>query len=59
MRVSNKKIGRGGANLGGLRMVGAIRVSMDRGCCGSSDLDFKGCWDSELVEKPWPGRFRI
>ncbi len=42
MRVSNKTIGREGSNLGGGGMVDAMGVSMDRGCCGSGGLWFRG-----------------
>jgi hypothetical protein len=59
MRVSNKKIGREGANLGGDRIVDAIGVSMDLGCSGSGALVVRVGYDFELVEKLWPGRYPV
>ena len=59
MRVSKETIGREGANLGGLRTVDAIGVSMDRGCRGSGGLFVRGCWPFEMLVSVWFDRFVV
>ncbi len=59
MRVSKKKIGRKGANLGGLTMVDPIGVSTVRGCCGVGGLSLGGCWPSEMVVSVCFDRFLV